>query len=248
MTVSRHQPSMLCDMLTSSPTQFNTVAPPVLLSVRNVHEEIAAGLGRARCIVRTLDGLSCDICAGELVILQGGVASGASSLLDVFAGMRTRARGMRYVAEKVRVRRGAIGADAARSIIAGWSDQYTRPHRQQQRAETPIAYLFRVRARSSTTTANLDARHQAWRTWAAALYQRHGTIVLSVQQSREETTQRADIVGALREPTVVRERNLRQPRADVRILTLVAGKIVTASVDSSVLHASGPYSTTSPQP
>lgn len=237
---------MLCGMLSSSP-RSNAVASPVLLSVHNVHEEIAAGLGRARCIVRTLDGLSCDIRAGELVILQGGVASGASSLLDVFAGMRTRARGTRYIAEKVRVRRGGVGADAARAIIAGWSEQYTLPHTQQRCAETPVAYLLRVRTRSSTT-ANVDAQHDAWRTWAAALRQRRGTIVLSVQQSRAETAQRADIVGALRESTVVREHHLPQTRPNVRILTLVAGKIVTVSAGASALHASGSYSTTSPPP
>jgi len=242
---------MLCGMLRSSHIQSNTVAPPVLLSVHNVYEEVAAGLGRARCIVRTLDGLSCAIRAGELVILQGGIASGASSLLDVFAGLRTHVRGARFVAEKVRVRRGAISADAARAIIAGWSDQCTLPRTQQQCAETPVAYLLRVRTRSSTA-ANMDTRHHAWRAWAATLHQQRGTIVLSVQQSVTETRQRADIVGALREPTVVRERHRRhsppEPHSDMRILTLVAGKIATASADSSVLHASDPYPTTSPPP
>ncbi len=242
---------MLFGMLTSSRVPSSTVASPVLLSVHNVYEEVTAGLGRARCIVRTLDGLSCDIRAGELVILQGDIASGASSLLDIFAGMRTHAHGTRFVAAKVRVRRGAICADAARAIIAGWSEQYTLPRRQRRSLDTPVAYLLRVRMRSSET-ANVDAPYHAWRTWAAALHQQRGTIVLRVQQAVAENTQRADIVGALREATVVRERHLRQtlpePHSDVRILTLVAGKIVTASVDSSAPHASGPYSTTSPPP
>ncbi len=239
---------MLSRMLSSSRPQSVTVASPVLLSVHNMHEEITAGLGHARCSVRTLDGLSCEIRAGELVILQGDIASGASSLLDVFAGLRTRSRGIRHVAEKVRVRRGAISRGAARAIIAGWSVQHTQTDIQHLRKETPVAYLLRVRTRTRANTS-VTSSHHAWRTWAAALRQENCAIVLGVrpplalvtQRTTQRTTQRA-------EPVMVREPSRNQSRPNVRVLTLVAGKIVTARSDASTLRATDQYFTASPLP
>lgn len=206
---------------------------PVLLSVHDLHEEIVAGAGGATCAVRTLDGLSCHVRVGELVVLQGGVASGANSLLDVFAGLRARVRGVRHVHPRTRVRRGAISTTAARAIVAAWSDAHRVPAPAVTRwpiiatptanAAAPVAYLLRVHTRPDAVAA--PAVSAGWRDWAERVRTYNAAVVLAVQFALG-TTERTAGPEAPPEQYVVREPQRVYDSARVRVLTLRAGRIV----------------------
>ena len=219
----------------------NRTESPVLLSVHDLHEEIVAGAGGATCAVRTLDGLSCHVCVGELVVLQGGVASGANSLLDVFAGLRTRVKGVRQMHPRIRVRRGAISTTAARAIVSAWSDS----HRRSASAATgrpvsptltsdagaPVAFLLRVHTRRDSGPAHEEMAW--WRDWAERMRARNAAVVLAVPLALD-TKGRAE-GHTSHEQLGVREPQRMYGSERVRVLTLRAGKIVeTPARDSAV--------------
>ena len=212
---------------------------PILVAVRNACEEIVAGLGNALVSVRTLDGLSFDVRAGELLLLIGGVASGATSLLGALYGPpASRARAQRYVTPGVQLRRATIPFSASEALIAGWSDAHHAPRTASSsdasnaHSRGPVVYLLRVRPDDATRAASCGAiTTHSWREWAGALQRCGGAIVLarhgSAPNERVEHEQRAPGRGALPDFSMVRESSNRD-RSHVRTLTLHAGQFVSA--------------------
>ncbi len=212
---------------------------PILVAVHNACEEIVAGLGSALFSVRTLDGLSCDVRAGELLLLVGGVASGATSLLGALYGPpASRARAQRYAIPGVQLRRATIGFGASEAIVAGWSDAQAStpiPHSSNAAtaaARTPVVYLLRVRADDSTRAGCTGAiTTHSWRSWAAALRERGGAIVLArANQSSaapQENEKRTGDRAVPSEISMVRE-SADRGRHQMRTITLHAGRIISA--------------------
>ncbi len=212
-------------------------APPLLLAVHDLREEVRAGFGQTALVVRTLDGVSLEVRAGELVVLRGGVASGVVSLLGALAGTRRVWSGNRIAACGVQVRRGSISDVAFRALTAAWSERHVVAESPVQRDDTPTVYLFRVRRRECTATSfpprSLVARtdEAAWRTWADSLRARGGSVLAHVQTQASEFNNHA---GAVHEATgseyAVESRG-------VRVLTLAAGRIVNADDTVHSMHA-----------
>ncbi len=215
---------------------------PILVAVRNACEEIVAGLGSALVRVRTLDGLSFEVRAGELLLLTGGVASGATSLLGALYGPpASRARAQRYVTPGVQLRRATIPFSASEALIAGWRDAHDThdalrtapsPDASSAGSRPPVVYLLRVRPDDATRTAATGAITQySWREWAGALQRCGGAIVVARQGrspgNRAEHGTRATDGAAPPDFSVVRESSDRD-RSYVRTLTLHAGRIVSA--------------------
>ena len=161
-----------------------------LLRVQNVHQTIRAGTDAASVCVRTLDGVSVCVGAGELVILRGGVASGAPSLAAFMSGQRHGILGEREIACGVRVRRSTISAAAFCALRMAWDSEIvsrtmvptTSPH-DAHSMRAPVVYVFRVRAdvrfnqhvRPSTHAA--DA-YDAWREWAHVVRAHGGSVIV----------------------------------------------------------------------
>ncbi len=192
--------------LDSEATHSSAQPSPVLVSVRDAREEVIAGYGGTLLAVRTLDGCSCDVHARELLLLTGGVASGARALLRAFHGPSLRVQLTRQVAEGVQIRRAVIQSAALSPILRGWRDAVTsadtneRVSGQAERAERAnlssvsvrhVVYLLRVRAtggaRATGSAAvgsafGTDSEHDAyssWRQWAESLRRSGGAIVLA---------------------------------------------------------------------
>ncbi len=212
-------------------------APPLLLAVHDLREEVRAGFGQTALVVRTLDGVSLEVRAGELVVLKGGVASGVVSLLGALAGTRRVWSGNRIAARGVQVRRGSISDVAFRALTAAWSARREIAVSPVLRDDTPTVYLFRVRRRecaaTPTTPRSLVARtdEAAWRTWADSLRARGGSVLAHVQAQASELNNHA---GAVHEATgseyAVESRG-------VRVLTLAAGRIVNADGAVHSMHS-----------
>ncbi len=253
-------------MILAAPS-FRTESP-VLLSVHNLHEEIVAGAGGATCAVRTLDGLSCHVRVGELVVLQGGVASGANSLLDVFAGLRTRVRGVRQMHPRAQIRRGAISTTAARAIVSAWSNPHRVPAALAASARrpdsanatsdagAPLAFLLRVHTRRDAVPA-LEVMAW-WRDWAVRVRARNVAVVLAVHLAFDNK-ERTEGPEASHEQLQVREPQRMYGSERVRVLTLRAGRIIatparesrapiTDSGGSSAPNVCHPLTTTSIAP
>jgi len=218
-------------------------APPVLLAVRDMHEEVRVGLGQASLIVRTLDGVSLAVHAGEMVVLRGGVASGAASLLAVLAGARRhQQRGTRVEAHGVQVRRGGISRSAFDAIASAWS-QPRAPDRRIGAPRVAVVYVFRVRSEPDARrqSARPDTRTCAdpsvWRAWAASLRATGGSVVaywpLSECEVVDPVYEHHDAMPGTRTPAVHEAAagasgDNRGSPGGVRLLTLAAGRIVSA--------------------
>ncbi|MBL0170731.1 MAG: hypothetical protein IPP90_08370 [Gemmatimonadaceae bacterium] len=215
-------------------------SPPVLLSVRDLHEEIRAGYGQTVFAVRTLDGVSLDVRAGELVVLQGGVASGAVSLLETLAGTRRRLSGLRVAAHGVQIRRGSISHEAFRAITNAWSPSVgiTAPI---DIAPAPVVYVFRVRPRTSMVSPSpklwrtRTGDPSTWRAWVESLRARGGSVLVYVSPSGHARGHPPHSGARLPDPHVdaVHEgvaalHGYGVESGMVRVLTLAAGRIVGA--------------------
>jgi energy-coupling factor transporter ATP-binding protein EcfA2 len=168
--------------------------PPVLLAVRDVREEIRAGLGQTSLTVRTLDGVTLQVHAGELVVLRGGVASGAPSLLAALSGARRVRTGHRRLARGVQVRRACISNAAFSAIAAAWAQpQSASGNHSQPPVRARVVYLFRVRAgapsrptapRTHDSAGRKAADPSVWGVWAESLRAHGGSIVAHVADDR----------------------------------------------------------------
>lgn len=220
-------------------TRLPDHSPPVVLSVRDLREEVRAGLGRAALSVRTLDGVSLTVHSGELIVLRGGVASGAASLLNALAGVSRHQSGVRLPASGLRVRRACISARAFAAIDAAWREVLPAPVlAAEPHPSAPLVYVFRVRSpRAAQETRGRDglADPAAWRAWAHALRAGGGSVVAHVTNHFTVTPHppaRYESDGV--RSTAVHEpfsgtRALRIERTGgVRTITLAAGRIVSA--------------------
>ena len=181
------------------------VSRRALLRVQNVHQTVRAGTDAASVCVRTLDGVSVCVCAGELVILRGGVASGAPSLAAFMAGRRHGIRGEREIVSGLRVRRGSITTTAFHALRTAWDSEIVSraavptasPHNAHS-MRAPVVYVFRVRADvgssqraqlstgahpstgtlSPTRAADTYDAYNAWREWAHTVRAQGGSVVV----------------------------------------------------------------------
>lgn len=211
----------------------------VLLAVREWHEEVRAGLGGATAAVRTLDGVSLAVHAGELVILRGGVASGASTLLSALAGTRAglpaaHRVGHRIAARGVQIRRAAISIDAFRALHAVWTASL--PIERTSR----VIYCFRVRVERQRPEDD-----EPWRAWARALRAGGGSVIAHLSHDDQLTYPRD---RALNSASVFEsavdsgppERTLPRP-GSVHDCTLAGGRIVrraSGALRTDPLHSS----------
>lgn len=175
----------MCEPMLSRMTITSEITPihraPTLLALREWHEEIRAGYGGARVAVRTLDGVSISVHAGELVILRGGVAGGAEALLSALSGTRAaipaaHLAGERLAAPGVQIRKAAISINAFRALHAVW----TAPG-QPVVHSSRVIYCFRVRPERERPEDD-----EPWRIWARTLRAAGGSIV--AQLSRDDHT------------------------------------------------------------
>lgn len=210
---------------------MSNATAPVLLAVHDLREEIRAGFGQTRLAVRTLDGVSLALRSGELVVIRGGVASGATSLLGALTGARAVDRrsidGTRVVARGVQIRRGRISVDALRVLIAAWSSPLPAGLRVEYSA-TPVVYVFRVRA---TSTPIPLSGATMWREWAVRMRSRGGSVLAHVPISAHMHATRD--MAAEQSPSAVHEATSEtgiyaSDAGNVRLLTLSAGRIVKA--------------------
>lgn len=167
-------------MSKSTPQQCISAAP-VLLEIRNASEVVRAGLGQTALHVRTLDTVSLAVHAGELLIVQGGVASGASTLLSTLAGTRRRVVGTRVAAPHLQILRARISESAFATLIAAWSSA-THANTPAASTASPIVYLLRVGASPNprTPVSPPTVSAHTWEAWAQALRARGGAIVAHV--------------------------------------------------------------------
>ena len=208
----------------------------LLLAVRDLREEIRAGFGQSLFVVRTLDGVSLDVRAGELVVLRGGVACGAASLVAHLTGTRSLRSGVRIAARGVQVRRGSISEPALDALMSGWSSP-DKPIQSSLR-RTPVVHVFRVRsfAAPSSEPAKLDrAQYEQWRAWAMALRAEGGSVVVHVPVAPAAPSpppvRRYGVHPKPAKPPVVNEptaQNTDTLGQGIRVLTLAAGRIVSA--------------------
>ena len=192
-----------------------SAASRVLVAVHEVSDEVRAGFGRTAFVMRTLDKVSLSVCSGELVLLHGGVASGAVSLLAALAGHRMPPRGSRTMAHGVQVRRASISTAAAQGIVSGWTRATQPDHiptlRRQKQAQTlaqpqpqvptqpQVVYVLRVRAPKrlalpqspdSPPAVPHDER-RVWAAWANDLKRRGASVVVQFSESIENTATQA---------------------------------------------------------
>jgi energy-coupling factor transporter ATP-binding protein EcfA2 len=233
--------------------------PPVLLAVRDVREEIRAGLGQTSLTVRTLDGVTLEVHAGELVVLRGGVASGAPSLLAALAGVRRARRGHRRLARGVQVRRAGISDAAFAAIAAAWAQpREARGHELAFPARPRVVYIFRVRSpergpppgpRGHTLNAGTVADTSVWGAWAEALRARGGSIVAHIADDRghaarptyprvEPVTKRTS--PAVHEATAGDHRAYQTPGKASRASTRVHGRVRTITLAAGRIVSAGP--------
>lgn len=163
-------------------------ASPPLIAIDGVYDEVCAGgVGNTAFVMRTLDGVSLTVRSGELVLLHGGVASGAASLMTLLNGNRTPRRGTRRVATGVQLRHGRISGNAAAGIVHGWLKGGTDA---KPPANGRVVYMLRVRTDRNAATIlspeladrtahSADAFH-VWAAWATALKAQGCSVVLQV--------------------------------------------------------------------
>ncbi len=211
----------------------------LLLAVRDLHEEIHAGFGQSLFAVRTLDGVSVSVRAGELVVLRGGVACGAASLVAQLAGTRPIRTGARIVAKGVRIRRGCISEEALRALVAGWS---ATPAITRYAREAPVVHVFYVRpyvSSSARPTREAGTGYEQWCAWAMALRAQGGGVLVHLpisSETGEGRREKGDVrpAGYLPSPLsrlpsrFVHESKGADNANGVRVLTLAAGRIVSA--------------------
>ena len=146
-----------------------------LVAVRGLSETVAAGHGNAMLFVRTLDDVSLDVRAGDLVLLTGRVGEGAASLAGALAGRRRIVHGARELHPGGRVRRGSISGEAQQAIIGGWAAGSSNRRTNDDDGRSRTAYVLRVRHGDARMRGCPDG---AWFGWARALCESGGAIVL----------------------------------------------------------------------
>lgn len=217
----------------------------VVLAVRELREEVRAGYGNASFRMRMLDNVSLNVHAGEFVVVRGDRASGAHALRAVLAGTRVVRSGIRTVAEGVSVRHATVAWDAVRAMLEGW---HAAPRRSS--ASTPHdVFVFRVcgvppvETTEASRERNLSIVDRRWRTWAASVRARHGSVVAQIpwtdepevvtstyaamtpqQAQRTSPTVHEDAVGDDRSYGAFYQSDV----ATVRAITLAGGRIVSA--------------------
>lgn len=196
----------------------------VLLRVRDLSTEIRAGYGGASCTVRTLDGVSLSVRASEMIIVRGGVASGASTLIDTLSGRRTCDQGERAVSARVQVRRARVGGEAFNAMYAAWSDARSSTGLASI-ASTRVVYVLRVMSPTERTRAETDTI--AWRNWAGALRASGHSVVAHVVDPTHAMTPYRTGKHEHREADRPAVRENLVPGNSVRVLTLAAGRIVS---------------------
>lgn len=176
-------------------TSTHTARAP-LLAIHRGRAEARAGSHSASICIRDLDDVSVAVHEGELVVLHGGVASGANALFHILSGARVLQGGVRTVAPHVRIVRATISARAFAAIHESWPHRrharvgYSKRGRSRPTDAPPRdahrdVFLFRVRP--SVEHADTTMMDNAWRAWAHVVRQRGGAIVacISVPPARE---------------------------------------------------------------
>jgi hypothetical protein len=171
--------------------------------------------------------VSIAVHAGELVVVQGGVASGAASLVAAIVGSRRLGAGERHASRGLQIRRGQIDEASLRSLQAAWTHGGAKPALREQ--ETNVLYVLRVRRTIDTTDVPPAARDAAWRGWGAQLRQRGGSVLVHVATALSHSPSfsapsRSRRVSEARPTTL----DVSDEASAVRVLTLVAGRIVTS--------------------
>ncbi|MCC6242275.1 MAG: hypothetical protein IT353_05515, partial [Gemmatimonadaceae bacterium] len=199
-----------------------------LLTVHGGHAETHAGGVTSSIRIRALDNVSVAIHEGELVVLQGGVASGATTLFGVMCGERMLAAGVRSVAPDVRIQRATISAQAFAAIQGAWSvprvpmtrrDDAAPPRGEVVRAlhgaPRPLV-LLRVRSQphSRTHYAAPIMMHSTWQAWAQVVRARGGAIVACVAIPPARDARHVARVRAVTRAQRVVTRADAQPTAD----------------------------------
>ena len=216
---------------------YSRSTSPILLAVRDLREEVRAGFGQSLFAVRTLDGVSLAVRGGELVVLRGGVACGAASLIAHLTGIRAIRSGARIVARGVQVRRGCISELALDALMSGWSAKPEKPVHVPVR-RVPVVHVFRVRPfRESPerTDQRIRKQQEQWRAWAMALRAEGGSVVvhapLPTTTQKPAPVRRYGMHPTSRKSPVVSEASAagnETPGEGIRVLTLAAGRIVSA--------------------
>ena len=189
--------------------QFPGRSHPPILTLHHLREEVRAGCGGAHIVVRTLDDVSLTIHAGELLLVHGGIASGARSLVRTIAG-GVHARG--HSGSTVcgaHIRRGRITRLAATALCRAWRlsaapERETEITHEQQggRPDTPddparstmrppVLYVLRIVDTPHDSHASAPSAYHAfakWSEWVVALRKRGGSVLL-------HTTTAIDFLG-----------------------------------------------------
>jgi hypothetical protein len=187
------------------------VSSRVLVTVDNAQDDLAVGAGSARLAIRTLDRVSVAVRARELLVLRGGVASGARALARVLAGVRTPRAGVRHLAPRVQMRYGCIDQADWLQLRDAWSARGIAepgPARDAVR-HAPVVYVLRVRGVSArdARTANVRTARAArtpvdWVTWCASVRARGGAVVVQLPWTVDvEDSERAKDVSERSAPT-----------------------------------------------
>lgn len=214
--------------MTSTPDP-ERAPPSVLVSVHDVREEIRAGLGNAQVAVRTLDGVSLSVHAGEFIVVRGGIASGATSLLAALAGQRTYASGIRRAAPTVQIRRGAIAAPAFRAMRQAWVDH--TPQARPSDIRSVALYLFRVRRAHADEADVVSVDVSRWQAWARALRESGSSVLVHLPHDVDEPRIGSSTSPEKHTPAVFENttgENSSYRRSGVRELTIAAGRLVSA--------------------
>ena len=228
-----------------------------MLAVRDLHEEIRAGLGSASFRMRMLDHVSLNVHAGEFVVVRGDRASGAHALRAVLEGTRAVRSGVRLVGDGVGVRHATVSWDAVRVMMEAWNAP-----RMVYASAPRWVFVLRVRHTDPRETpgafraARVSPVMHRWSAWAMSLRACQGSVVAHVPwtESLDPTdhaphtpyaaTRPSPMVhgGTMQEGTVhagtVHERAVGDDRsygacygsgvATVRTITLAGGRIVSA--------------------
>lgn len=176
--------------------------------------------------VRTLDDVSVEVHAGELLVVESAAFNGAGALYSALVGAGRGIAGERHVSAGVQLRRGSIPASARDSIVATWAHGVSAAL-----SEARVVYLLRVR--SGLTVASSRVAQDAWHDWATALRASNGAVVLfdtsreGMRSTPAEFTRAATVAGVARAARVAEpSQGSGTMRGRLRTLTLSAGRIV----------------------
>ena len=216
--------------------------PPrrVVLELRECSAHVRAGYGLAAIAVRTLDNISLAVHQRELVLLRGGVASGARALVRALDGRLKICDGSRRAVPNVQLRRASVSAIALQGMVDGWREPVA--YDVADAVTSPVVYLFRVRSTPASPSGDGDHRDRAaWRLWARALRARGGSIVAQIDHVSEAmpTAARHDEQPVWRPNAktpavhdasagVSRVSETTGASAGIRVCTLVAGRLISA--------------------